>query len=189
MKVVAVFCAHVVLGAFCAAGPADSRPVHATGAAPAPGLPYVSRSVSLLPAPKPATSWDELYRRNPGLGERVEAMKRAHPDVKDWDRLMRRDGRPPGVETLFLQFPALRDFIKPEPPAVQTPFAQRGADPPGDDAGPGAPSAQPHSPSQNPLLRPPDRSLFQHENPLLTPDTPVHLGLVQPFRIVPKAAR
>jgi hypothetical protein len=145
----------------------------ATVPAQTPGLPYVAVPPA-APTPQRPASWDQVFQRNPGLKERVEALKKAHPEVKDWKSLFTMPGRPPTVSDLYLQFPDLRDFLSPiDPKPDGTPrfrIILRDGKPP-------EVITLPYDgPFQQPIYRPEDRALFKHAHPLLTPATPVHLN-------------
>jgi hypothetical protein len=185
MKLAILLCIPAVIGTATTHAETPHSPWPARRAAPAttvppqpPGLPYVPVP---SPAPKPRhpASWEELFQRNPGLRQRLEALKKAHPEVKDWDSLLQMKGLPHKESDILLQFTEMRDLVAPAPPPVQEPFAGRVQNTAPDGPTLTVPPARPLSPLQNPLFRPPDRTLFQHEHPLLTPDTPVHLDAVK----------
>jgi len=184
MKFAALACVPAVLGCSARAKAPHTPPPAQNSTVPAqPGLPY-DASPTLTPAPHPPLApkpgrpapWEELFRRNPGLRERLEALKKGHPEVQDWERLFTMPGRPPTVNDLFLQFPELGDFLAPEAPRPEGTPRTRILIPQGK---PPVVLALPSAgPAQNPVYRPSDRALFQREHPLLTPDTPVRRSML-----------
>jgi hypothetical protein len=183
MKFAALLCVPATLG-YCATAWAAETPVpslsgRVTAAVRLPGLPYLpSRPAPLSPkAGKPAT-WDELFQRNPGLKQRLDALKKARPEIMDWDSLLRMPGRPPSLEDLYSQYPDLETFIPrkfapPSGPARTRIIIQEGKPPV-------VLALPPAGLNKLPLYKPSDRGVFKFQHPLLTPDTPVNLTAVVP---------